>query len=116
MAEAFNAKNWRDLIKPRRLEVDAESLTQTYGKCVAEPLERGEQAFRPAPGDARARVDDPQLDEVGAHRGTGPVRPASSSAYLGILDYLRVITRHARLIARRIGPRPGPGEGPLFPN
>jgi DNA-directed RNA polymerase subunit alpha len=41
MAEAFNAKNWRDLIKPRRLEVDAESLTQTYGKCVAEPLERG---------------------------------------------------------------------------
>jgi DNA-directed RNA polymerase subunit alpha len=41
MAEAFNAKNWRDLIKPRRLEVDAESLTQTYGKFVAEPLERG---------------------------------------------------------------------------
>ncbi len=41
MAEAFNAKNWRDLIKPRRLEVDAEALTQTYGKFVAEPLERG---------------------------------------------------------------------------
>jgi DNA-directed RNA polymerase subunit alpha len=41
MAEVFNAKNWRDLIKPRRLEVDAESLTQTYGKFVAEPLERG---------------------------------------------------------------------------
>ena len=41
MAEAFNAKNWRDLIKPRRMEVDAESLTQTYGKFVAEPLERG---------------------------------------------------------------------------
>jgi DNA-directed RNA polymerase subunit alpha len=41
MAETFNAKNWRDLIKPRRMEVDAESLTQTYGKFVAEPLERG---------------------------------------------------------------------------
>jgi DNA-directed RNA polymerase subunit alpha len=41
MAEVFNAKNWRDLIKPRRLEVDAEALTQTYGKFVAEPLERG---------------------------------------------------------------------------
>jgi DNA-directed RNA polymerase subunit alpha len=41
MAEAFNAKNWRDLIKPRRMEVDADSLTQTYGKFVAEPLERG---------------------------------------------------------------------------
>ena len=41
MAEAFNAKNWRDLIKPRRMETDAESLSQTYGKFVAEPLERG---------------------------------------------------------------------------
>ena len=41
MAEAFNAKNWRDLIKPRRMEIDAESLSQTYGKFVAEPLERG---------------------------------------------------------------------------
>ena len=41
MAEVFNAKNWRDLIKPRRMETDAESLSQTYGKFVAEPLERG---------------------------------------------------------------------------
>src|SRR6516165_2838419 len=41
MAEAFNAKNWRDLIKPRRMETDAESLSNTYGKFVAEPLERG---------------------------------------------------------------------------
>ena len=38
----------------------------------------------------------------------------SSSAYLGILDYLREITRQARLIAHRIAPRPSPGEGPLF--
>ncbi|MFT3836252.1 MAG: DNA-directed RNA polymerase subunit alpha [Myxococcaceae bacterium] len=37
----FNAKNWRDLIKPRRVEVDQDSLTNTYGKFVAEPLERG---------------------------------------------------------------------------
>jgi DNA-directed RNA polymerase subunit alpha len=41
MADTFLAKNWRDLIKPRRLEVDPDSLTQTYGKFVAEPLERG---------------------------------------------------------------------------
>src|SRR5512144_989064 len=41
MAEAFNAKNWRDLIKPRRMEIDPESLSQTYAKFVAEPLERG---------------------------------------------------------------------------
>ena len=41
MAETFNAKNWRDLIKPRRMEIDQESLSQTYAKFVAEPLERG---------------------------------------------------------------------------
>jgi DNA-directed RNA polymerase subunit alpha len=34
-------KNWRDLIKPRGLTVDQESLSNTYGKFVAEPLERG---------------------------------------------------------------------------
>ncbi|MCW8859900.1 MAG: DNA-directed RNA polymerase subunit alpha [Deltaproteobacteria bacterium] len=32
-------KNWRDLIKPMRLE--ATELTDTYGKFVAEPFERG---------------------------------------------------------------------------
>lgn len=41
MAETgFNAKNWRDLIKPRKIDVDGES-NSTYGKFVAEPLERG---------------------------------------------------------------------------
>jgi len=34
-------RNWRDLIKPRGLVVDRDSLTKTYGKFVAEPLERG---------------------------------------------------------------------------
>lgn len=34
-------KNWRDLIKPKKLEVEKETLTNTYGKFVAEPLERG---------------------------------------------------------------------------
>jgi DNA-directed RNA polymerase subunit alpha len=34
-------KNWRDLIKPSRLQIDADSLTDSYGKFVAEPLERG---------------------------------------------------------------------------
>ncbi|AKU91562.1 DNA-directed RNA polymerase subunit alpha [Vulgatibacter incomptus] len=41
MADATVAKNWRDLIKPRGIQVDHESLTNTYGKFVAEPLERG---------------------------------------------------------------------------
>lgn len=34
-------KNWRDLIKPKALDVDKESLTPLYGKFVAKPLERG---------------------------------------------------------------------------
>lgn len=34
-------RNWRDLIRPKRLVVDKESLTPTYGKFFAEPLERG---------------------------------------------------------------------------
>ena len=41
MADAVVAKNWRDLIKPRGLVVDKDALTDTYGKFVAEPLERG---------------------------------------------------------------------------
>jgi len=38
-------------------------------------------------------------------------RPASSSAYLAILDYLNEVTRHSRLIACRIAPGSAPGEG-----
>jgi DNA-directed RNA polymerase subunit alpha len=34
-------KNWRDLIKPKKLESDEKSLTVTYGKFIGEPLERG---------------------------------------------------------------------------
>ena len=41
MADANSAKNWRDLIRPRGLQVDQDSLTDKYGKFVAEPLERG---------------------------------------------------------------------------
>jgi DNA-directed RNA polymerase subunit alpha len=38
---AFVARNWRDLIRPRKLEVEAETLTPFYGKFACEPLERG---------------------------------------------------------------------------
>lgn len=34
-------KNWRDLIKPRRVDIDPTSISDTYGKFVAKPLERG---------------------------------------------------------------------------
>src|SRR3954465_4411278 len=35
------ARNWRDLLRPRKLEGETESLTPTYGKFTCEPLERG---------------------------------------------------------------------------
>jgi DNA-directed RNA polymerase subunit alpha len=46
-------KNWRELIKPKRLQVDADSLTETYGKFTAEPFER---VFGTTLGNALRRV------------------------------------------------------------
>ncbi len=46
-------KNWSDIIKPKRLEVDSESHSRFYGKFTAEPLERG---FATTLGNALRRV------------------------------------------------------------
>jgi DNA-directed RNA polymerase subunit alpha len=46
-------KNWRELIKPKRLQVDADTLTDNYGKFTAEPFERG---FGTTLGNALRRV------------------------------------------------------------
>jgi len=46
-------KNWSDIIKPKRLEVDTESHRRDYGKFTAEPLERG---FGTTLGNALRRV------------------------------------------------------------
>ncbi len=35
------ARNWRDLIRPKKLEVETATLTESYGKFTCEPLERG---------------------------------------------------------------------------
>ena len=35
------ARNWRELIRPKSVPVEQESLTDSYGKFVCEPLERG---------------------------------------------------------------------------
>jgi DNA-directed RNA polymerase subunit alpha len=52
-SDSITTKNWRDLIKPRGLTIDQESLSNTYGKFVAEPLERG---FGITLGNALRRV------------------------------------------------------------
>lgn len=41
MQEEMIAANWRGLIRPRRLDVEEPSLTETYGRFACEPLERG---------------------------------------------------------------------------
>ncbi len=46
-------KNWRELIKPKRLQVDTDSLSDTYGKFYAEPFERG---FGTTLGNALRRI------------------------------------------------------------
>jgi DNA-directed RNA polymerase subunit alpha len=35
------ARNWRDLIRPKSLSVETDTLSPTYGRFVCEPLERG---------------------------------------------------------------------------
>ena len=37
----MHQKSWKDLIRPKRLEVEKETLTPFYGKFTAEPFERG---------------------------------------------------------------------------
>lgn len=41
MSMKIIAKNWRTLIKPKALEIEKETHTNSYGKFTAKPLERG---------------------------------------------------------------------------
>ena len=34
-------RNWRDLIRPRGIHIEQETLTEFYGRFSCEPLERG---------------------------------------------------------------------------
>ncbi len=37
----LKSRNWRELIKPKRVEISQDSQTDTYGKFICEPFERG---------------------------------------------------------------------------
>jgi Na+/phosphate symporter len=84
----------------------AGDLTLTGNRVLARHVELESMRFQDLATEY-ARAHEERLVE-------GACRPASSSAYLGILDYLREITRHARLIAGRIAPCPAPGGGSPF--
>ncbi|MEE4352564.1 MAG: DNA-directed RNA polymerase subunit alpha [Desulfatiglans sp.] len=49
----LKSRNWRELIKPKRIEIDPGKYSSTYGKFVCEPLERG---FGITIGNALRRV------------------------------------------------------------
>jgi len=53
MQQELISANWRELIRPRRLEVAEDSLSETYGRFSCEPLERG---FGTTLGNALRRV------------------------------------------------------------
>ena len=37
----ITTRNWRDLIRPRGIQIEQETLTEFYGRFTCEPLERG---------------------------------------------------------------------------
>ena len=41
MVTPMMSRNWRDLIRPKAIQLDPESRTEFYGKFTCEPLERG---------------------------------------------------------------------------
>ncbi|MFC1642133.1 DNA-directed RNA polymerase subunit alpha [Myxococcota bacterium] len=41
MVTAMMSRNWRDLIRPKAIQVEPETASESYGKFVCEPLERG---------------------------------------------------------------------------
>jgi len=41
MQHEMIAANWRELIRPRRLDIEESSLSESYGRFACEPLERG---------------------------------------------------------------------------
>ena len=53
MQQELIAQNWRQLIRPRRLEAEADSATPRYGRFWCEPLERG---FGVTLGNALRRI------------------------------------------------------------
>lgn len=81
-------------------------LTVTGNRVLARHVEIESERFQDLVAEY-AQAHEERIEE-------GVTHPSSSSAYLGILDYLREITCQSQLIANRIAPRPSPGEGPLF--
>ena len=71
-------RNWRDLIRPRGMHVEAETLTDFYGKFTAEPFERGYVAIGSAP--ARSSLSLQGAATTAAVRLEGALHSSTPSA------------------------------------
>ena len=97
----FTARGMRELnvLFERAAELleCAGDLTLTGNRVLARHVEHESMRFQDLAAECTRAHEDRLVD--------GVCRPTSSSAYLAILDYLREIMRHARLIARRVAPQ-----------
>jgi len=73
MSQNMLTRNWRDLIRPRGIQVEQETLTDFYGKFTCEPLERG---YGITLGNSLRRVLRPSRSTA---RSTSSRRSATSS-------------------------------------
>ena len=78
-------------------------LTLAANRALARHVEVESRRFQRLAAEY-ARAHEERMGESLCH-------PASSNAYLAILDYLREVTRHCRLIACRLAPGSASGEG-----
>ena len=120
--------NWRELIKPKRLEVEEKSLTPTYGKFFGEPFERGYgttigNALRRVllsslQGAAIVAVRVLQLRWWGRGGGTAPAKSASTDAEREVLkglghrvrtarDFVRAVAELGGFLGRKCDAEPG---------
>ncbi|MCK5798527.1 MAG: DNA-directed RNA polymerase subunit alpha [Deltaproteobacteria bacterium] len=114
---AIKNRNWRDLIKPRMLEKDSDTLSKTYGKFSCEPLERG---FGTTIGNSLRRVllSSLQGAAITAVKFDGALH--EFTALPGVVeDVTDVILNLKEVLVRmhEVGPRvlhvAARGEGPL---
>jgi len=82
-------------------------LTLTGNRVLARHIEIGSMRFQDLASDF-AHAHEERLIQ-------GVCLPGSSSAYLGIMDHLREVVRHARRIGSRVSPRAGQSPTPTSP-
>lgn len=95
----LKSKNWRELIKPKRIEISQESYTNSYGKFVSEPLERG---FGITIGNALRRILLSSLQGAAIVSAKFDGVDHEFSSISGVLDDVTDITLNLKEIKLRL--------------